>query len=134
VDLPSFLTQDEYGEIRLTGHRIGLYTLVRCYKEGMTPEQMVLEFDTLSLDQIRKVIAFYEQNRAEVEPYFEAYRLELERQEAEHQPGPGALKLRRLMERIREADRKHAGDPRWVNLSLMEKVRQIEASDPAEAV
>lgn len=34
VQLPEFLTQAQDGEIRLTGHCIGLYHLVQHYNEG----------------------------------------------------------------------------------------------------
>jgi uncharacterized protein (DUF433 family) len=132
MNLPPFLIDHPDGEIRLVGHRINLYTIVRCYKEGMTPERMVLEFDTLSLDEIRKVVAFYEQNRAEVEPYIEAYRAELDRQYAEYKPGPGILKLRRLKELIEEEDAKRATDPEWTKLHPVEKALRIQKERPAE--
>jgi uncharacterized protein (DUF433 family) len=131
MTLPPFLARDPDGAIRLTGHRIGLYTIVRCYKEGMTPEQMVLEFDTLSLDEIRKVLAFYEQNRREVETYYAACKAELDRHEAEYQPGPGLLKIKRVLEKVREEDMRRGGDPEWANLSIMEKVLRVEAGDTA---
>lgn len=110
MDLPDFLTQDEYGDIRVTGRRIGLYTLVRDYKEGKSAEELAAEYELVP-DLVRKVIAFYLDNRDEVDAYVEAYRAELERQEAAHQPGPGILKLRRQMALIRQADEKHAGNP-----------------------
>jgi hypothetical protein len=34
MDLPDFLTRWPDGEIVLTGHRIGLYHVVRCYMVG----------------------------------------------------------------------------------------------------
>jgi hypothetical protein len=40
MNLPDFLTRDTDDEIRLTGHRIGLYTVVRLYREGKAAEQL----------------------------------------------------------------------------------------------
>jgi uncharacterized protein (DUF433 family) len=80
--LPDFLIDHPDGEIRLTGHRVGLYTVVRDYKEGATAEQMAEEYPSLDLEHIRKVIGFYLENRLEVDAYVEKYRKELERQEA----------------------------------------------------
>ena len=38
MTLPDFLTQDPDGEIHMTGHRIGLYTVMRHYKEGCSAD------------------------------------------------------------------------------------------------
>jgi hypothetical protein len=40
MTLPEFLTQSEAGEIRLAGHRIGLFHVVRRYNEGYSPEML----------------------------------------------------------------------------------------------
>src|SRR5262249_23854861 len=82
MTLPDFLTEHAYGEISLTGHRIGLYTVMRCYKEGYSAERIVEEFPTLSLDHVKKVIDFALENWDEVDAYVEAYRAEIQRQEA----------------------------------------------------
>jgi uncharacterized protein (DUF433 family) len=95
MNLPDFLTQDPDGEIHVTGSRIGLYTVMRCYKEGYTPERIAEEFPTLSLDLVRKVIAFAVNNWDEVDAYVEAYRADLERQMALPQRGPELEELRR---------------------------------------
>ena len=93
--LPDFLTQDVDGEIHMTGHRIGLYTVVRCYREGYTAEKIAEEFPTLRLDLERDVLAFYQANQAEVNAYVDEYRAELERQEAAPRKGPDLEELRR---------------------------------------
>ena len=93
--LPDFLTQDADGEIRLTGHRVGLYSVVRSYQEGQTAEQVQAEFPSLSLAHVYKVLAFYLENRAEVDAYGKAYREELERQSQTFRHGPDQEELRR---------------------------------------
>ena len=103
MTLPDCLTRDPDGEIRLTGHRMGLYTLIRRYREGRSPEQIAEEFPSLPLSLIYAVLAFYFENREHVDGYVDAYAAELARQEAEHVPGPGEIKMRELLARVRKA-------------------------------
>lgn len=91
--LPDFLTRAD-GEIRLTGRRIGLYTVVRLYREGNTAEQIAGEME-LEPALVNKVLAFCQENRAEVDAYVDAYRAELERQEHIYRQGPSIEELRR---------------------------------------
>jgi uncharacterized protein (DUF433 family) len=128
MTLPDFLTRDDFDEIRLTGHRIGLYTVVRCYREGRSAEQIAEEFPSLPLSLVYKVLAFYLDNRQEVDAYVDAYAAELARQEAEHVPGPGEIKMRQLLARLREEDARHASDPAWAALSLGEKMQRVLGS------
>jgi uncharacterized protein (DUF433 family) len=80
VSLPDFLTEVPYGEIRLTGHRIGLYHVVSGYQEGYTAEMLHDQFPTLSPELIRKVLEFYEQNKGEVDAYVAVERAEIDHQ------------------------------------------------------
>jgi uncharacterized protein (DUF433 family) len=57
------------GEIRLTGHRIDLYLIVLFYNEGHTSEMLHDEYPTLPLSLSHKVLAFYFENKAEVDAY-----------------------------------------------------------------
>jgi uncharacterized protein (DUF433 family) len=92
--LPDFLTEHPYGEIRLTDHRIGLYGVISRYQEGYSAEMLAEEFPTLSLSLVHRTIAFYLDNRAEVDAYVSAYAAELERLEREHVPSPALLEIR----------------------------------------
>jgi uncharacterized protein (DUF433 family) len=98
VTLPDFLTQDEDGEIRLTGHRIGLYTIARSVEEGYSAEKICEEFPSLDLGLVRDVLRYTEENKAEVSMYITNYRPELERQEAEHDPSAAELEVRRSLD------------------------------------
>jgi uncharacterized protein (DUF433 family) len=69
MELPDFLVEVPFGEIRLTGSRIGLFHIVHDYNEGLNAEGIHEEFPSLSLELIHKVIAFYQENRAEVDAY-----------------------------------------------------------------
>src|SRR5262245_2055180 len=98
MTLPDFLTEWPGNEIVLTGHRIGIYTIIRCYREGYTAAQMAEEFPTLPLELIEKVLAFYLANRPEWDRYADEYRAEIERQAAMPRKGPTMEELRRRLE------------------------------------
>jgi uncharacterized protein (DUF433 family) len=132
MTLPEYLTRDPDGEIRLTGHRIGLYTVVRCFREGRSPEQIAEEFPSVPLALVYEVLAFYFENKAEVDGYVDAYAAELARQEAEHVPGPGEVKMQNLLARVRQEEARRASDPSWSALSFMEKVYRLYSSSVPE--
>jgi uncharacterized protein (DUF433 family) len=126
VNVPDFLTEDADGEVRLTGHRIGLYTVVRLYREGRSAEQIAEDLPSLPLALVFKTLAFYLENRAEVDAYVDAYRAELDRQQALYGGGPVAAKMRRLRELLRQADERFGSEPGWATLPIPEKIRRIE--------
>jgi uncharacterized protein (DUF433 family) len=95
MNLPDFLVQEADGEIHMVGHRIGLYTVVRCYRQGFSAEDIAEEYPTLPLALIHGVIAFYLENRLGVDDYVEAYGAELERQASGPQKGPDLPELKR---------------------------------------
>src|SRR5262249_44259203 len=120
MNLPEFLTRDADGEIRLTGHRIGLYTVARLRQEGRSAKQLAEELPSIPGALLDQVLAFYATNQAEVDAYVAAYRADLERL-ASAVPGPGVSKMRQQMERLRQADARHTADPDWSTLSVAEK-------------
>lgn|SRR5262245_2039356 len=125
MNLPEFLTRDPDGEIRLTGHRIGLYTVARLRQEGRSAQHIAEELPSVPRALLDQVLAFIAANQAEVDSYVTAYRADLERF-ASTAPGPGVGKMRQQMERIQQADARHAGDPSWSALSVAEKLRRLE--------
>jgi uncharacterized protein (DUF433 family) len=82
MTLPDFLTQDRYGEIRLKGHRIGLFHLVFFHNRGESPEALVSRFPSLPLKLVTDVIAFCETNRDKVDAYVAECQAEIDRQRA----------------------------------------------------
>jgi uncharacterized protein (DUF433 family) len=80
--LPEFVTQHEKGELRLTGHRIDVFHIVYFYNEGYSAEMLLGLFPTLNLALIHKVIAFYLENKTEVDAYAARCEEELERYRA----------------------------------------------------
>jgi uncharacterized protein (DUF433 family) len=82
VPLPDVLHEVD-GEIRVKGHRIGLYDIVTASDQHwISPHAMVFYYPTLSLDEIEKVFAFYRANRAAVDEYVREYTADLDRQRA----------------------------------------------------
>jgi uncharacterized protein (DUF433 family) len=102
VTLPDFLTRDSDGDIRVTSHRIGLYHVLYYYNEGYSAEMLVGQFPDLSLALIHKIIAFYLENRQEVDAYLAAYQEELTQQ---RNANPRRLPLAALRRRLEEMQR-----------------------------
>ncbi|HZV07450.1 MAG TPA: DUF433 domain-containing protein [Gemmataceae bacterium] len=132
--LPDFLTHDADDEIRLTGHRIGLYTVVRLYREGKTAEQIAEELESLGQALVYKTLAFYLENQVEVDAYVDTYRKELERQEALYSNSPAAFKMRHLRELLRQADERFGSEPGWATVPVQEKIRRIEEATSPRTV
>lgn len=80
--LPDFLTEWPYGEIVITGHRIGLYHVVKYYNAGYSAEMLHEQFPTLSPTLIEQVLQYYHANRAEVDAYVARCQEEIDRQRA----------------------------------------------------
>ena len=104
--LPSCLHWSPDGEIRVVGHRIGLYSVINRHQSGSSPDEILVELPTLSLDEIREIIGFYHKNPEEVGAYVDEYRAELRRQEAAYVPSPAVLRMRRLIEEKTRAGEK----------------------------
>lgn len=97
MDLPEYLTRGPLGEIRLTGHRIDLYHFVYYYNEGYSAEMLLCQFPTLRLALIHKVIAFYLDNRTEVDAYVAEVQAQIQEQRATGLHVPGLVELRKRL-------------------------------------
>ena len=80
--LPDFLASVD-GEVRLTGHRISLVHVVKLYNAGHSVEMIGAHLPTLSLAHIHKVVAFYLENRQEIDTLVAAHEREMDRLESE---------------------------------------------------
>lgn len=94
MNLPDFLTRTEKGGIRIAGHRIGLEHVVEFYDQGYTAEMIQLQFPTVPLALIYKALAFYLDNRAEVDAHIAEIDAEVERQVAAGPRRPSLEELR----------------------------------------
>jgi uncharacterized protein (DUF433 family) len=131
MNLPDFLVYSADGPIRIAGRRIGLLHIVDRSNAGDAPEAMSEDYD-LPLETVNKVIAFYRENRAEVDAYVAECHAAIARFEASYRPSPGMMRMHRLVERIKQADIERAADPNWARLSIVDKAKQLEAEDSAE--
>lgn len=113
MQLPEFLTRDEHGDIRLTGHRIGLEDVVFFYEQGYSPEMLWETFPTLALSHIHKTIGFYLDHVPQGAAYVEQRTAEGQRLKANLPPSPSLAELRGRLQAKRsiEADRNAAGLP-----------------------
>jgi uncharacterized protein (DUF433 family) len=101
--LPEFLTQDDYGYIHVTGHRVGLGDIVFFYREGDSPEMLHARFPTIGLPLFYKIIAHYLENQPAVDEYRSWHADEIARQRADARPGPSLDELRQRREAARLA-------------------------------
>jgi hypothetical protein len=95
--LPPCLHWSPDGEVRVVGHRIGLFHIVKAHRVlGKSPATIAEEYE-LAPELIAEVLAFAEEHEAEVGAYVADYQAELDRQEAAYQPSPAALRISRLV-------------------------------------
>jgi uncharacterized protein (DUF433 family) len=60
---------DEHGTIRIANTRVTLDVVIGAFQQDHTPEQIQESYPTLTLAEIYAVIAYYLNNRAEVDAY-----------------------------------------------------------------
>ena len=82
------------GGYYLTGSRVALESLIWPFREGASPETLVDEFPTLSLEQVYGAITFYLANRTEIEGYLTATENLWEDLRSHQAPLPPALRER----------------------------------------
>src|SRR5438270_13136446 len=86
--------EERDGGYYVAGTRVSLDSLVQCFQDGLSPESILVEFDTLHLAQVYGAITYYLENQAAVD----AYRIRQERRFAEMrrnaEPLPEGLRQR----------------------------------------
>lgn len=63
------LREDEEGAIRVGNTRVTLDTLIAAFNSGYTPEEIVINFDTLNLADVYSIIGYYLRHKSEVDKY-----------------------------------------------------------------
>lgn len=66
---PVPLKTDAHGVMRVGETRVSLDTVIFAFNQGATPEEIASDYSTLDLADVYAVIAYFLQNRAEVEDY-----------------------------------------------------------------
>ena len=77
--MSEYVTKLENGAYRIAGTRVSLDSVVYEFQQGRTPEQIVLSFPTLNLEQIYGAIAFYLQNRQGIDDYLKQGEIDFEK-------------------------------------------------------
>ena len=105
MNLEDYFTFVSEDDIRIAGTRVGIETVVRDYQEGAGPEEIVLRYPTLSLEQVHATITYYLANREKVEAYLARVRQQQEEdwQEQQRHPSEFVRSLRERLERQRQA-------------------------------
>jgi uncharacterized protein (DUF433 family) len=69
VDTPVPLKTDSDGVVRVGNRRVPMDTVIACFKEGATAEEIVARYPSLLLADVYAIIGYYLQHQAEVEAY-----------------------------------------------------------------
>ncbi len=85
--------------ILVKGTRVGIEVILRDYLEGASPEEILLRYPTLTLEQVHATIAFYLHNKDEIDRYLQRCWQEGEEAWKSQQDHPSDF-LRDLRERI----------------------------------
>lgn len=96
------------GEIRLKSTRVGIEIVLRDYLGGAGPEEIVLRYPTLSLEQVHATILYYLHNTEELDDYLKEWKEQGEAawQEQQHHPSKFVLNLRKRIEAKRRQSQK----------------------------
>ena len=99
------LVQLENGAVRVRNSRVSLETILIRTRMGDTIERIHSGFPTVSVSQIKEILAWYHDNKAEADEYLQQIEAKWEkaRQWAESQPGykESREKLLRCREELR---------------------------------
>ena len=101
-------------DIRLKGHRIGIETILLDYLElGLFPEDIVLRYPTLTLEEVYATITYYYSNQEKIDAYLREHKEYTERayREQELNPSPAAKRLRELIRQRQEQGYDDLFDP-----------------------
>jgi uncharacterized protein (DUF433 family) len=87
VDIGSLITRTpgiKRGSPHIAGTGVLVRTIARCYKLGMSPEEIAAEYPHLLLSQVYAALAYYHANRDEMEAHMAAEETESDGLEPEH--------------------------------------------------
>ena len=90
MELEKYFEFVSEGAIRIAGTRVNIETILRDYREGASPEEIVLRYPTLSLEQVHAAITYYLANREKLEAYLELVKRQQEEAWQEQQRHPSA--------------------------------------------
>ena len=102
----NYVAKTDQGGWRVAGSRVSLDSIVHAYWDGRMPEEIAVDFPSLSLEQIHGAIAYYLGHRDEVDAYLSSQGIRWDelRAESEHRHAD-------LLGRIRASTGKSREDP-----------------------
>jgi uncharacterized protein (DUF433 family) len=100
IDPEGFVFENEHGSWRVIGTRVMMELVVQAYNEGKSPEEIVKDYPSLTVDKVNGVVAFYLKHRELVERRMESEKAEFEqaRQENEKNLSEAGKRIRRLLQ------------------------------------
>jgi len=104
MELEKYLEFVSEDAIRIAGTRVSIETILRDYREGASPEEIVLRYPTLSLEQVHAAITYYLANQEKLEAYLELVKRQQEEAWQEQQRHPSEF-VRALRERLEQQRR-----------------------------
>lgn len=105
--LEAFFEFVEPDHIRISGHRIGIESILAKYLAGQSAEEIARQYDTLRPVDIYATITYYLQNRVEVDAYLERTQRLLTDDMARSDASPSLVVLR--LRKLREERQAHEG-------------------------
>jgi uncharacterized protein (DUF433 family) len=92
----SYLEVLDADDIRIAGTRVGLEHIMSAYFDGLTAEEVAMQFPTVGLEKVYGVLAYYWGNRAEVDAYMSRWRQGCRERYAASKNGPELEVVKRL--------------------------------------
>lgn len=94
-----YLDQHADNDVRIKGTRVGIEQLLSAYNDGLTAEELAIQFRTVTLEQVHGIIAYYLGNKGAVDEYLQSWQRESEERRAEWERQPKSdvvLRLRKI--------------------------------------
>lgn len=107
---PIPLEVDADGVIHVSGTRVTLDTVVTAFQEGATAEEIVFQYPSLNLANVYAVIAYYLQQRPQVESYLWQRRAQADEVQRQNEArfDPHGIRERLLARRAEQETADHA--------------------------
>jgi uncharacterized protein (DUF433 family) len=88
---------DEHGTVRVGRTRVTLDTVIASYQDGATPEQIVLQYPSLSLADTYAVIGYYLRHAGQVDLFLAQRQREAEDLRQKIESNPDMQRIRRQL-------------------------------------
>lgn len=98
--LESYFEFHDDGALWISGHRVGIDLLLEAYKDGVSPEQIAEQFDTIRLEDVYPAITYYLRNKDWLDAWLAEIEASFNRavEAGERHPTPISERLRVLWE------------------------------------